>query len=182
MQWLDWSAQQQAQQAQLQWATGFERDCHYFQIERAGERDSFAVIGRIPANGSSSMVHTYRFTDSLLPASLPDTLRYRLRQVGATDDSRLSQVISLPWQPRSADLYVHAHPNPAYKRFEVVMQGQGAHQMDIMTPDGQTVNSRPVALNGSSTLAFDARKWDKGLYLIRLTGPQGRKTTGVWVR
>lgn len=184
IQWLDLEVRQTDQSALLRWATGFEQNCQYFQVERAVTRDSFVVVGQVPAHGSSSMLHTYRFEDQQAIQLSADTLRYRLRQVGTQPDeaARYSRVLALAWQPPATGLVVKAHPNPAYDHFELRMQGQGDYQMEVLTPSGETVRTQALSLAGSHTLAFEADDWGKGLYLIRLSGPQGRKTTGVWIR
>lgn len=187
VQWLDFAAKQQAQTVELRWATGYEVNCQSFQIERAVGTDSFEVIGRLPAHGSSSMLHEYRFRDQKLPSIDSGRVQYRLRQVGLEEVHSLSPTVDLAWQAPQAEaeqgsLLLHTTPNPAYDTFQIQLRGQGKYQMEILTPGGKLVASHALELSGGHSLAFDADQWQKGLYLIRVQGPQGRKTTGVWIR
>jgi len=187
VQWLDFEAKQQSQAVVLRWATGYEVDCQAFQIERAIGTDSFAVIGRIPAHGSSSMLHEYRFRDQGVPLVDSAAVHYRLRQVGLEGGHTLSPTVDLAWKPaqpkpEQAALLLQATPNPAYDTFQIQLRGQGKYQMEILTPGGKLIASHAIDLSGGHSMAFDADQWQKGLYLIRVQGPQGRKTTGVWIR
>jgi hypothetical protein len=185
VQWLDFEAKQQAQTIELHWATGYEVDCQSFQIERAIGTDSFEVIGKVPAHGSSSMLHEYRFQDHARPAADSGQIHYRLRQVGLQGNRSLSPMVDLTWKPpqtHPSEFWVKATPNPAYDTFQIQLHGQGKYQMEILTPGGQLVASHALRLTGAHSLAFDADQWEKGLYLIRVQGPRSRKTTGVWIR
>jgi hypothetical protein len=180
--WLNFEARQQPRSALLRWATRQERNCDYFQIERAIDEGDYVPVGKISAHGSSSMLHEYQFADRSLPELDSAYLQYRLRPVGLRKGAAPSPPIELDWISDPADFWVQAQPNPAFDSFQVQLKGQGKYQMHILTAGGDVVRKDQIDLAGSHSIAFDADEWNKGLYLIRVEGPQGRKTTGVWLR
>ena len=49
--------------AQLTWSTATEVNNKGFEIEKSSDGQSFAGIGFVGGNGTSSLVSNYRFTD-----------------------------------------------------------------------------------------------------------------------
>jgi hypothetical protein len=75
----------------LQWKTATETNSDYFNIERSSNGQSFEVIGRVAASGSSASDINYTFTDA---SPLAGINYYRLSMVDKDNSSEYSKIVS----------------------------------------------------------------------------------------
>ena len=115
---LDFSAQAEGSTVRLKWATASEYQSAYFEVERSRTGEGFGALGRVAANGNTSEVQYYEFTDD---KPLPGLNYYRLRLVdvdGAFSYSAMRRVFLPEYFGR-----LRLFPSPAT---EVVHVGRNA--------------------------------------------------------
>jgi hypothetical protein len=95
----------------LNWQTAQEINSDYFSVERSLDNSHFSPIGRVNAAGTSSLMHSYNFTDHA-PSCFNKPLYYRLAMVdkdGSKSYSKIENVIV-----NTHGTYVNnIYPNPA---------------------------------------------------------------------
>jgi len=180
VEWLGFDVAPRGTGNLLTWSTASETNSSHFVVERSPDRQGYQPIGRIDAAGHATHVSRYHFRDEALPRS--DRLYYRLRQVDLDGSSHYSQVVEWVAPQPSKGLTLRAFPNPAQDRFTLGLDGQGPHDIRVLTPQGQTVLQVQHHLQGPTQLAVDAAQWAPGLYLVQVSGPQGQASAGIWVQ
>jgi len=181
VEWAGFEVEPLQEQALLKWNTASETNSHYFAVERAPDEESWEEIGRVNAAGNSSISRSYSYLDTE-PISAQSVSYYRLKQVDLDGAINYSETKSFRVEISNEDISIKAYPNPAHDQFSLSLKGEGPHELEILTASGQVVQTSQVNLQGPQTLEIDASSWGTGLYLLRLTGPSGRKITGVWLR
>ena len=78
--------------AVLSWATAQEVNNDRFEVEASTDGQVFRLVQLVPGHGSSTVAHTYGFTDEQLPNYGAKMVYYRLRQVDADGSSHFSSV------------------------------------------------------------------------------------------
>ena len=89
---VSFQAVARGQAALLTWTTAQEINNDHFEVEASPDGQVFTLVKRVPGHGSSTVAHTYRFTDEQLPNYGAKLVYYRLRQVDANGSSQLSAV------------------------------------------------------------------------------------------
>lgn len=79
---------------ELLWATGSERDCMGFMVERSTDLSDWLNIGFLSGNGNSTTVKNYTMLDS---KPFTGVNYYRLRQVDLDGNYEIFQVIAIMW-------------------------------------------------------------------------------------
>lgn len=157
----NWNAEQDA--AILEWETSQEIDNSHFEIQRASaplghqasaglshrastaELDrslseaegNWVTIGRVEGNGTTDLVHSYRFTDHSLLSSVngePSTIYYRLKQIDHNGNYEYSPIRSLSLTERSRS-QISVYPIPAK---DVVHLSRLAN-IKLINANGETV-------------------------------------------
>jgi hypothetical protein len=96
----------------LRWATASEVNNAYFQVESSDDGRTFQPLGRVAGAGTSSQVHSYRFTDAGLARYGAPLIYYRLRQVDLDGTSAYSPVRTVQ-VPFPVGWLAQAYPNPS---------------------------------------------------------------------
>ncbi|MCY7358384.1 MAG: hypothetical protein LH609_13170 [Rudanella sp.] len=80
-----------ANRVTLSWATTWERDADYFEVQRSRSLSEFGTIGQLPARGTTNTRQLYDFSDDW-----PDsgTTYYRLRQVDTDGTATYSNIVA----------------------------------------------------------------------------------------
>jgi hypothetical protein len=105
------TAQAQAADGLVRWATASELHNDYFVVESSVDGRSFQPLGRVPGHGTSAQPHTYEFIDANLARYAAAQVYYRLRQVDTNGAAEYSPVRAVP-VPLATGLLVQAYPNP----------------------------------------------------------------------
>ena len=113
IQLLAFSAEKQALQSYLQWATATEINNEYFQVERSGDGEHFDPIGQVAGAGNSSLRKDYNYIDAHPVQGLN---YYRLRQVDVDGLYSFSPIRALKFDLRE---HVFIYPNPS-KSYAIV--------------------------------------------------------------
>lgn len=76
----------------LTWETVTESNNDFFDVERSADGHTFASIGQVKGNGTSSTAQAYRFLDK---NPRPGINYYRLRQVDYDDRAEYSDMVNI---------------------------------------------------------------------------------------
>ncbi len=130
----------------LDWATASERNNDHFVIERSVDGISWEEIGREYGYGTTSVPHSYRFTDE---HPLYGVSYYRLKQVDFDGKYDYSPVRSVEYIKSSAPVRILWYPNPS--RGEI--RWAAAHTEGILTIAIMDILGRQVFSTDASNLS-----------------------------
>ncbi|WP_198034369.1 T9SS type A sorting domain-containing protein [Dyadobacter tibetensis] len=91
---------------QLNWATTFETNSDYFEVQRSKDGKNWAVIGQVNASRESNVLATYDFKD-LQP--LNGSILYRLRMIDQDNSFAYSRKVAVE---SKSTIKVTVYPNP----------------------------------------------------------------------
>ncbi|WP_284284562.1 T9SS type A sorting domain-containing protein [Portibacter lacus] len=154
---------------QLNWISSSEINNDYFEVERSVDGVNFETIGKVDGNGSSSMEHSYSFTDR---SSLMVSNYYRLRQVDYDGSFSYSKIISV--DRRNTDFAYQIGSNPIHndvldiKFFERNDDGIILSLSDI---NGRILFSKSIH-NKVENIQLD--NYDCGIYLLIINNKRRR--------
>jgi hypothetical protein len=149
----------------LDWATASELNSAYFVLERSLDGTNFSTLGTVPAAGSTSLAHTYRFADAAMPAH-SHTLYYRLRQVDrdSTATYSLVRTVALPSE-LTPTLSLFPNPSSGSTTLSGATAGATIQVVDVL---GRQVLATTAAPDGTAQLVL--MSLPAGVYLVRSEG------------
>jgi hypothetical protein len=115
--------------AVIKWATGFEINSDFFEIQRIHEMkfntDKWEVLGKIKSNGNTQQLSKYEFIDNEFSQKLTDAfhLIYRLRQVDIDGASDYSTAVKLRFNEQTSIAIFSLYPNPNNGVFNLSFEG-----------------------------------------------------------
>lgn len=95
---------------ELLWQTASETNNDYFTVLKSTDGSHFHSIGTISGNGTSSIAHSYSFTDDDITYG---TAYYRLKQTDYDGNYAFSKIISIAYTPEKL-FAVHSYENNVY--------------------------------------------------------------------
>lgn len=155
------------QNPEVQWATAFESNTDYFEIERSYNAKDFVKIGTIQAKGSNSF---YAFEDSQFAKA--KVIYYRLRQVDKNAKFAYSRMVSVDIEggklfspkvypnPTKGTLFVEIPAEDSATMRIVDMYGKELHQFVIVSPESK----------------FELGHLPKGVYFLHFESKEGINT------
>lgn len=143
--------------ALLHWSTTEETNSESFHVERSEDGKSWKQIGALPAQGESSVLKNYGFTDS---APLKGGNYYRLKMVDKDATFSYSRIQFAEFGKRIEPVY----PNPAsqslfFTNYEEIQGVVIYNSIGVKVLDTQTVSST----------GLDIRNLSPGMYIAILT-------------
>lgn len=161
------TAQVRERSIDLLWQTASELKNEGFEIERSGDAKEWSKIGFIPGHGTSTMAHSYSFTD-LTP--LPSTGYYRIKQIDFDGRENLSSIVSayFPNDSQEENSVIIA-PNPVY-----------GDEISFTIPEswGQDVN---LILYGQTGQLLYQKTLNSGVQSLNINGlSSGNYTLCFW--
>ena len=148
----------------LNWATASEKNSAHFEVQRSATGEAYETIGRVAAQGNSSSLREYDFTDARPLAGLA---YYRLRQVDTDGTTAYSPVATAR---RGAEV-VAIYPNPTADAV-TLPASLGPVRYRVLNSLGQTLASGQAT--GGDRL--DLSKLPQGAFFLELTDNAGRHT------
>ena len=101
---------------------------------------------------------TYTVTvSSAQGCTASDTIQVTLNNNASISEAAVQPQISL-------------YPNPAFDKFTVSLEYQGALQVDIISLNGQVLKSQKTMYQNQQALEIDVQNMAPGLYVVRFTG------------
>lgn len=154
----------------LTWATASENNAHYFDIERSVDGKTFVSASSVKANGNTSMLSKYNYTD-ISAFDHSDIVYYRLKMVDVDGTFEYSKTVSVSTNSTQEEI-MSVYPNPFDDNFSIVFTAAGSAKVNVYIHDiyGKTVATfTQQAIEGSNTiLANNLSNLKAGLYFIVL--------------
>ena len=164
---LDFSGKQAKSDVKLTWITASERDNKGFELERSSDGKTFAAIGFVKGQGTTTQQHTYDFTDTP-PQYFGGIVYYRLRQINFDGTESLSKTLSFTLG-KATDWLVF--PNPT--KTDVVVQSnqdiKGTVIVEWADLLGRTLGSSIYeGISVKSGIHQNVENLPNGLYFIKI--------------
>lgn len=169
VQLTDFTAQALGAAVNLAWHTASEVNSDHFDIERSLDGATFAKLGAVAAQGTTSQAHAYAFRDAQLPSGAA-VLYYRLRQVDLDGTAHFSPVRSVALVAATATFGAEVYPNPWADALNVQLTGLGTGPVSFSLYDavGRLVLSYTTASTGQLALPGVAAL-PSGVYSLRIS-------------
>ena len=163
---LSFKAVLDGSKVKLTWITAQELNNDRFEVEHSDDGLSFKTVGTVKGNGTISSVSDYTFTHSGLSTGFH---YYRLKQVdfdGQFEYSSIERVSLGAFE----DVSIRIHPNPSEDVANIRVNEGIATLFEILTMKGTVLKSIEYR-DGASSHTFDISQFNKGIYLVRVQGP-----------
>ena len=172
------SASATAEGVALAWTTAHERQCAAFEVERSLDGRTFAAVGTVPGQGTTTTAHAYRYTDPSRPAAATQRY-YRLRQLD-TDGTAAYSPVRAVWVagPAAAFAVFPTVVADGWVRYTFAGPSTGTGVLQVLNAAGQGGGPVPLAAGGAGAVAVAGLP--AGTYWLRLTGG-GRRYAGRFV-
>jgi len=168
---VSFSATLNEDQADLKWTTSSEKNASHFSIEKSLDGQNFSQAGVVFANGNSSELVNYFFTDKDINTSRSGIIYYRLRSIDIDGTSELSAIrmITIGNQNRQA-VAISTYPNPVGNELRITIptnwQGKKV-TYELLGNNGQAVK-RNVVASANQTESINLTSLAPGFYIARV--------------
>ena len=163
--------------ALVKWKTETEINNDHYEIERSNDGIHFTTRGRVNGNGTSSIIHTYDFTDQLT-AGTP-VVYYRLKIVDVDGRLSYSAIVALRINGTLIGNF-NVYPNPFVSDIKVAILSQEAAfaGFRIISLDGKEILNRKMAVQQGDNIIVlkDFGILPKGNYVLEVSTPSGTVT------
>ncbi len=165
----------------LNWATATETNNRGFEVQRSNG-ETFATIGFVNGNGTSTQSHEYSFVDNSIT---PGQYSYRLKQVDFNGSFAYSQVVEANVTVPMVYSLAQNYPNPFNPTTQINFSLASDSKVTLKIFDilGQEVATllNGNLLAGTHFVSFNASNLTSGVYLYRIdaTGADGSNFTAV---
>jgi Secretion system C-terminal sorting domain len=173
---LNFSGYKDGNKNQLQWATATEINNLGFEIQRSTDGINYSLIGFInsqAANGNSSNVLNYRFTDN---NGNGNRQYYRLRQIDINTNSKLSSIIRIDGDKPLLLKIDGVFPNPATTVVNIMVSSPGKDKITFSITDvsGRMLLQKQVNVEtGRNTFPIDISQLANTTYMLKVTTASG---------
>lgn len=152
---------------QLSWSTSTELNASHFEILRSTNGADYAVIGTVPATGSTGSVTHYSYNDAEVSGSRS---YYRLKIVDLDGSSELSKIISIRANINGITLN-GLYPNPVTE--ELVIEWNAISniktQVSVRNLQGQLLQTSTITtVAGFNQLKLNTSGLPAGQYFLSL--------------
>ncbi len=149
-------------EVQLDWTTLSEENAASFDIMRSANGSEWVYLGEVSANGTTSSIHDYSFTDS---KPLSGENYYRLKQHDLDGSIYYTKVIRVQTPIKKAwKLY----PNPLQNILEVRFSNNEDGILQIFDATGRLVLKHEI--QAEKSISIDLSNLNSGLYWVQMTG------------
>jgi hypothetical protein len=156
----------------LSWRTLMESNSDHFDIERSSNGGSnWDVVGKVAAQGNSSIPVSYSFTDAN-PGS--GTFQYRVHGYDKDGRSTLSPIKVVRTTPIAN---VSVYPNPAkdYVNVSLPASESGMVHIRLISQTGQLLVEKNVTGAGGTVQSFSVSSYPTGNYLVQVISTDGTR-------
>lgn len=164
-------ARNENKKAVLTWQTQSELDCKSFNIEKSFSGKDFSQIGEVEGNGTTNIVHEYRFQD---PEQLGKIQYYRLKQIDYSGEFSYSPIVSLQGEPSKA---ISVYPTLAKNELTISIDDKSTEEYSITIIDlnGQIQSSQTI-IPGSHKIIIPVNMLAEGNYILNVASQQTQHT------
>jgi hypothetical protein len=168
--------------ALVSWTTATELNNKGFNVQVSADGTTFRTLGFVASKlVNSSQVLNYTYTDK--EAGKNGTRYYRLEQVDVDGKVNYSPVRAVSFDGAAAtSVALVAYPNPFSNTVGLTLEGVSVANgtlasVKVVDMTGRTVRDQQLALNGASLSLGDLSDLRSGLYLAKVTLPDGSTKT-----
>ncbi len=165
----------------LKWVTQNEINNDYFEIERSDDGVHFISRGKVNGNGSSSLAHSYQFTDVLNTSS--PIVYYRLRIFDTDGKYTFSKVIAVRISGGMNVDKFNVYPNPFISDIKIAINSQtDANAIcRILSFDGKELVRRNAELQKGDNIIVLSNfgSLPKGNYILEVTSAGEKQTRKI---
>ncbi|WP_254560180.1 T9SS type A sorting domain-containing protein [Dyadobacter diqingensis] len=147
---IEFTAKSESQTSVLRWATAFETNAAYFEIEHSADAKTWKNIGRIEAVGESSQYNSYRFVHGDVSNGIN---YYRLKMTDKDDSYAFSSIKNVDFK-NSDEITIY--PNPVSDR------------LYLKTNVSAKISSLEIYDLTGKTLSRDKYLYETGIVVTRL--------------
>lgn len=151
---------------QLRWTTSEESNSDRFEIERSADGKAWNVIGELSANGGTSQVTNYFFSDA---SYIQGTNYYRLKMIDLDGTFAYSSISGIT----NEDVEVIVMPNPATSTIQIKSAFK-IREAVLSDVNGKTRLTKRV---GNITDKLDVRALSEGQYLLKIVTENNQSFT-----
>jgi len=163
--WLGFTAQQQGNNAILQWQTAVEVNSNYFNIQRSTDDRDFTTIGKVNAGGNSKTSLNYSYIDQL-PDNQP-VIYYRLQEVDKNGRTAYSDIAILNINTSNGSFTIV--PNPV-KDIINLYSAISVSDAGIVLQDmsGKILYSGKQDIQAGDKIQLPVSSLAKGMYILTI--------------
>ncbi|RZK43116.1 MAG: T9SS type A sorting domain-containing protein [Hymenobacter sp.] len=169
--------------ALVSWTTASELNNKGFNVQVSADGVSFRSLGFVASKMiNSSQVLNYTYTDT--EAGKSGNRYYRLEQVDLDGKVNYSavRVVGFSGETVTSAVALVAYPNPFTTTLEMNLEGASVSNgalvsVRIMDMTGRIVRDKQIAINGASLSLGDLSDLRSGLYMAKVTLPDGSAKT-----
>jgi hypothetical protein len=168
--------------ALVSWTTATELNNKGFNVQVSADGVAFRTLGFVASKlVNSSQVLNYTYNDT--EAGKNGTRYYRLEQVDVDGKVNYSPVRAVSFDGNaSTSVALVAYPNPFSNTVGLTLEGVSVSNgtlasVKVVDMTGRTVRDQQLALNGASLSLGDLSDLRSGLYLAKVTLPDGSVKT-----
>lgn len=158
--------------ADLTWESASEINLSKYEVERSLDGKIFTKIGEVKAEGNSSSLLNYSYSDDdILMGS--QTYYYRLKLLDYNHSFVYSNILLLT-KTENGDVIVQVFPNPTEDNFNIKINGIKENtDVQILDAVGRVVQYKSmISTNGVINQNIDLSQFAKGVYFIKFPGKQ----------
>jgi len=159
------------QVATIRWETSFEQNMARHAVERSNDGQKFLSIGFVEAQNKIENAYAYKDEAPLAGRSF-----YRIRSIDKDGINTFSKTVQVLNDGRAIQ-NVKVYPNPSNGEFNLQLSNVPAatYQMQVTNLEGRVISTQTIDLRESQRImTIRIPNSQKGLYLIRLIGPDGK--------
>ncbi len=153
----------------LEWKTAQEINASDYIIQRSNNGTNFSDIGKVSANGKTSVPSSYYFTDQLKDNN-QSKLFYRLKMTDKDGSYEYSSVITISFK---TNRMFSISPNPAKDILNI--KGSNITKVEIMSVAGNKLVVQDNKMK--SVIQINISHLSAGVYLVRITTKGGEQQT-----
>jgi hypothetical protein len=168
--------------ALVSWTTATELNNKGFNVQVSADGTTFRTLGFVDSKlVNSSQALNYTYTDK--EAGKSGTRYYRLEQVDVDGKVNYSPVRAVSFDGAAAtSVALVAYPNPFSNTVGLTLEGVSVANgtlasVKLVDMTGRTVRDQQLAINGASLSLGDLSDLRSGLYLAKVTLPDGSTKT-----
>ena len=167
---------------EISWSTSSEENLNQFDVTRSLDGKNFTTIGSVNAIGNSNEINAYNFSDASIANLKVATVYYQLRMVDENGDYRLSNIAQVKLNNVISTISVYPNPTSDYLNVSLTETVEVESAISIMDANGKAVAlTMPSNINGSS-IQFDIRQLENGIYFINILNNDGSLTSAKFIK
>jgi hypothetical protein len=155
----------------LKWATATEENASHFIVEKSTDGRNYAEAGIVFANGTTSDIMNYSFTDNVT-ANQSGVIYYRLRSVDIDGKNELSAIrIIRISQLKANNVSIVTYPNPVSNEVRITIPANWQNKKvvyELINASGKTTKRAETA-SSSQTEKMNVSNLAPGFYIVRVS-------------